>query len=212
MPGLLYAQIRQRYAEQRLLPLAQVPEEVRRQEPAFANLPLMQFLSPTFLVQAGPRVVSVVTKPNDYPGWSIIASELQWFLDRLDRAGIVGEGERLGVRYIDFFPLDIFSNLHLELRVGGEALHDQERQITTVFRQGPLTMRLRVSNSAIVASPSGEPRRGSVLDVDAWFGALDFDVFTGGLERFDEAHLAIKRLFFGLLRADYLGTLNPIYK
>jgi hypothetical protein len=52
MPGLLYAQIREPYNEQRSLPLAQLPEEVRRQESAFANLPLIQFLSPNFLVQA----------------------------------------------------------------------------------------------------------------------------------------------------------------
>jgi uncharacterized protein (TIGR04255 family) len=171
----------------------------------------MQFLSPDFLIQLGPRVVSLVTKPNAYPGWSAIESELGWMLTRLERAGIVDEGERLGVRYIDFFPLDLFPNLQLEIRVADAPLKDEERQMTTVFRQQSLTLRLMVTNSAIVTSASGEPRRGSVLDIDAWFGALDFDVFADGLQRFDSAHLSIKRLFFGLLRPDYLSKLNPIY-
>lgn len=212
MPGLLYAHLRDRYNEQRQLPLAQVPEEIRRQEPAFANLPLMQFLGTNFLVQLGPRVMSLVTKPNAYPGWPTIESELRWVLERLSAAGIVEEGERLGVRYIDFFPLDLFPQLQLDLRVLGEPLKDEERQVTTVFRQGNLTLRLMVTNSAIVTSAAGEPRRGSILDVDAWFGALDFDLFENGLQRFDSAHLAIKRLFFGLLRPDYLSKLNPTYQ
>ena len=212
MPGLLYAQIRERYADQKQLPLAQVPDEIRRKEPALTNLPLMQFLSSKFLVQLGPRVVSLVTKPNEYPGWTAIETELRWVLDRVAKAGIVSEGERLGVRYIDFFPSNVFPNLHLELRVGGTPLSDEERQITTVFRRETLTIRLLVTNSAIVGNAGGEPRRGSVLDIDAWFGPLDFDAFTDGLQRFDEAHLAIKRLFFGLLRADYLTTLSPAYE
>ena len=189
-----------------------MPDEVRRQEAAFANLPLMQFLSPNFLIQLGPRVASVVTKPNDYPGWPAITDELRWVFERVKAAGIVAEGERLGVRYIDFFPADIFPHLLLEFRAAGEALRDQERQVTTVIRHGQLTIRLMATNSAIVTSADGEPRRGSILDVDAWFSALDFDVFANGLQRFDEAHLAIKRLFFGLLRAEYLATLNPVYQ
>jgi uncharacterized protein (TIGR04255 family) len=211
MPGLLYAQIREKYREQRQLPIASLPEEMRRQDPALARLPLMQFLGGDFLIQLGARVVSLVTKPNAYPGWAAIETELRWMLERLQGAGFVNEGERLGVRYIDFMAEDVFQNLILGLQVAGQALAGVQADVTTVFSREPLTIRLQVANGAIVARPSG-PQRGSVLDLDAWFGALDFGVFSNSMNRFSEAHCAIKKLFFGLLRPEYLAKLNPVYE
>src|SRR5207247_1518529 len=121
------------------------------------------------------------------------------------------EGERLGVRYIDFFQGDVFPNLLLELRAGDRPLKDEERQVTTVVKYAELAMRLLVSNSAIVTAADGGPRRGSILDVDAWYGPLEFQLFDNVMERFKEAHLAIKRVFFGLLKPAFLVTFNPVY-
>jgi uncharacterized protein (TIGR04255 family) len=211
MPGLLYAQIRQKYCEQKQLPIAHMPEEIRRQDPVMARLPLMQFLGSGFLIQLGPRVVSLVTKPNAYPGWTAIEGELQWTLERLQATGFVSEAERLGVRYIDFFSEDVFQSVVLGLHVEQRPLGGVEADVATVFRRGLLTMRLRLANGAIVARPAG-PQRGSVLDMDAWFGALDFDVFNNGLSRFAEAHRTIKEVFFGLLRPECLATLHPEYE
>lgn len=211
MPGLLYAQIRERYHAQRQLPVAGVPEEVRRQDPALARLPLMQFLGSDFLIQLGARVISLVTKTNAYPGWGRIEAELRWMLERLQAAGFVSEGERLGVRYVDFLAEDVFQNLILGLQVGGQPLAGIQADVTTIFSRKPLTIRLQVANGAIVARPSG-PQPGSILDVDAWFGALDFQVFGNSLTRFGEAHQAIKQMFFGLLRPEYLAKLAPVYE
>ncbi len=210
LPGLLYAQVRERYREQKALPLAELPEEMRRHDPALAHLPLLQFISSDFLIQLGPRVVGLATRANAYPGWPRIEEELRWLLPCIKAAGFVSEGERLGVRYIDFFAHDIFPHLHLDLTLAGKSLGDAEQRVSTVLRDEALTIRLAVTNSAFVGQRE-DVKRGSVLDVDAWFAAPDFDLFTNGIERFSEAHLAIKRLFFGLLREEFLNTLHPRY-
>jgi uncharacterized protein (TIGR04255 family) len=211
MPGLLFAQIREKYPEQKTLAVAQMPEELRRQEPALQHLPLIQFLSDTFLIQLGPRVVSLVTKPNTYPGWSAIEQELKWLLERLKAAGFVGETERLSARYIDFFGGDVFTALRLGLQINDKPLQGMQTDVTTVLRRGSLAIRLQVTNGAIVSTKEG-PKSGSVLDVDAWFGPLDVDLFGNGLARFDEAHQAIKGLFFGLIKPELLAKLNPAYE
>ena len=38
------------------------------------------------------------------------------------------------------------------------------------------------------------------------------DLFGNGLARFDEAHQAIKGLFFGLIKPELLTKLNPTYE
>src|SRR5437588_8667299 len=66
IPGLLYAQIREKYPEQKNLPLAQVPEEFRRQDAALQYLPLLQFLSKDFLIQLGAGALR--RSPRHYQG------------------------------------------------------------------------------------------------------------------------------------------------
>lgn len=211
MPGLLFAQIRNRYPEQKSLPVSQMPEEMRRQDPNLIILPLMQFLSESFLIQLGPRVVSLVTKPNAYPGWQAIEKELKWLLERLKEAGFVAETERISARYVDFFQGDVFKAFRLGLQINDKPLRGAQTDITTFLKRGSLSVRLQATNAAIVATKDG-PTAGSVLDIDAWFGPLDADIFGNGLERFAEAHYAIKGMFFGLIKPGFLSKLNPAYE
>ncbi len=210
MPGLLFARIRERYPDQRELPLAQMPEAIRRQDPALQPLPLMQFLGQAFIVQLGPRVISLVTKMGLYPGWPAIRTELEWLLAQLQASGLVRETERLGVRYIDFFTGDIFPGLRLGVQVNDQPLVGAQTEVTTVLRLGDVALRLQVTNGAIANTQAGH-QSGSVLDMDAWFGPLEADVFGNGLARFEEAHQVIKAVFFGLLRPELLTKLNPVY-
>ncbi|MGA2659612.1 MAG: TIGR04255 family protein, partial [Verrucomicrobiota bacterium] len=149
--------------------------------------------------------------PNTYPGWSAIQQELRWLLQQIKAAGFVGETERLSSRYIDFFAGDIFTALRLGLQINDQPLRGTQADVTTFFRRDALSIRLQVTNGAIVATKEG-PTPGSVLDVDAWFGPLDVDLFGNGLARFAEAHHAIKGLFFGLIKPELLHKLNPTYE
>ena len=209
LPGLLYGQIRDRFKEQVNLPLLQVPESLRAQDPALTHLPLLQFRGERFIVQLGPRVVSLVTKPRDYPGWPAIREELGWLVARVQAAGFVRETERIGVRYIDFFSGDIFPHLRIGVQVDGQPLREAQ-DLTTVLRFDRSSARLQVTNGAIVGTAAG-PQVGSVLDIDGWVGPADADLFGQGLDRFTDLHGTVKRLFFGLLKPDYLNQLNPVY-
>lgn len=211
LPGLLFAQIRERYPEQKDLPLAQFADEIRRHEPAFTYQPLVQFLSRDFLIQFGPRVVSLVTKPNQYPGWAAVEKEMTWLLTQLQTISFVAEGERLGVRYINFFRFDIFEKLLIEVNTAGKRLAGAELSVSTVLRSLPLTARLQVANSAILGT-GNDAKHGSVLDIDVWAGSLDFDVFQNDLATFAKAHLLEKQIFFGLLKPEFLTNLNPVYE
>lgn len=210
MPGLIYKLIGERYPDQLELPLAQLNEAFRRQDPALQNLPLYQFAGSEFLIQIGPKVVSLNTKVGTYPGWTKIRGELEWLLGQLKCSGLVSEIERLGVRYIDLLPGDIFTGLKLGLHLDGKPILGVQTGVTVIFHRGMIAMRLQVTNDAIANLPDG-PKAGSILDMDAWFGPLDVDLFENGLQRFDEAHAAIKGVFFGLLRGELLATMNPVY-
>lgn len=210
LPGLLYAKIRDRYPEQKDLALADMPEEMRRQQVAFANLPHMQFLGADFLIQFGPRVISLVTKPNKYPGWAALEKEMTWLLARLKECGFISEGERLGVRYVNFLHQNVFDQLILGVCVGQQPLTSGETAVTSVLRKKPFSARLHVANSVLLGDEA-EVRKGSVLDIDVWLGALDFDLFEDGIAKINDAHRFEKEIFFGLLKPEFLASLNPEY-
>ncbi len=210
LPGLLFARIRERYPEQKDLPLARVDEEIRRLDPAFTYQPLIQFFGSDFLIQFGPRVVGLATKPNAYPGWAAVEEEIVWLLDILRGLEFIREGERLGVRYINFFAFDVFDKLLLEISAAGKRLGKGELSIATVLRHSPFTARLQAANSAILGT-GNDAKIGSVVDLDVWLGSLDFEIFQNSLARFQEAHEFEKQIFFGLLTPEFLHTLNPVY-
>ncbi len=210
MPGLLYAQIRDHYPTQKRLPLADFPDELRRQDAAMQHLPLLQFHGEGFLVQLGPRCLSLVTQPNAYPGWDAIRDELEWLVPRLQEAAFVAETERIGVRYIDFFSENIFEVLQVQLRLGDDFATLPQTDVTTILKHDAMTIRLHASNAAMLGN-GPDIRQGSVLDVDCWFGALDSDCFQNGITRFSDAHGTIKGLFFGLMKTEFLATLDPQY-
>src|SRR5262249_16099385 len=102
LPGCLFTHIPTRYPHQKELPLAQMPQEMLRQQTSLPYQPLVQFLGDHFSIQFGPLVVSLATKANHYPGWQAVEDELKWLLHQLQQIRFVAEGERLGVRYINF--------------------------------------------------------------------------------------------------------------
>lgn len=209
LPGLLFTLIKGRYPKMEKLPIASMPEEIFRNDPSLTYTPRMRFVGDEFVVQFGPRVVSLLTR-GEYPGWNRVQSELVWLLDKLQRAGFIHEGERLGMRYIDFFGCDIFSRLVLDVRSDGQNVSGVEMNFATVFRRGDLTARLVLNNGAMV-NRGNEAVSGSILDLDVWLEASEFDVFGNAAMRFEEAHRCNKEIFFGLLKTDFLDSLAPEY-
>ena len=53
-------QIRDRYPDKRNLPLSQISEVIRRSNVDLVYKPLLQFVGKRFMIQLGPRVVSLV--------------------------------------------------------------------------------------------------------------------------------------------------------
>ncbi|MCX6874023.1 MAG: TIGR04255 family protein [Verrucomicrobia bacterium] len=207
LPGLLVTQIKERYPKSEKLPIAEMPEELLRNDPALTYAPRIRFIGEGFVIQFGPRVVSLLTR-GEYPGWPRIREELAWLLERIKLAGFIHEGERLGMRYIDFFEGDIFSQLVLDIRSDGQPISGVEMNFATVFRRGDLTARLVLNNGAMVTREN-QVVPGSILDLDVWLEASGFDVFGDAAERFEEAHRCNKEIFFGLLKTDFLDSLVP---
>lgn len=210
MPGMFHPLIRERYPEQQELPLASLPDDLRSRDPAFTWQPLLQYGGANLNVQFGPRVLSLVTHSHHYPGWKTLEEELSWLFGRLEQSGIISETERIGLRYVDFFESDVWPMLDMGVRIAGETLTSGELSTTVVMRHPECQVRLQVSNGAFFQAASGV-KRGSVLDLDVWHLGGDGSLFSDGLDRVRRLHQTSKEVFFGLLKPEFLNSLNPEY-
>ncbi|MAS97244.1 MAG: hypothetical protein CMO55_28975 [Verrucomicrobiales bacterium] len=210
IPGLLFPKIRDKYGRPEPLPLSNLPDEIRKSEPRFSHKPLSKFVGKEFEIHLGPRVISLRSNEN-YPGWNRVRNEIEWLISQIESADFVDEGERLGMRYIDFFEGDLFQNLVIETNCAGVPMTGTEMNLTTVFNREDFLSRLTLNNSVFVET-KGEARTGSILDLDVSLSASKFDLFENGLDKFDDAHRLNKEVFFGLLKEEFLQTLNPEFE
>jgi uncharacterized protein (TIGR04255 family) len=209
LPGLLFQRIREKYSESKDLPLAKIPEELRRSEPNFSHLPLVSFDAGGYSIRLGPQVIALHSL-GEYPGWTSIHAEMTWLVEQIREVGFFGEGSRLGMRYIDFFQGDIFPNLRIRPVCADDGVTGIETSMTFAFEREEFGARLILNNS-VSAEIGGEPRTGSVFDLDLSLNAGQFDLFENGLARFEDAHRINKEIFFGLLSPEFLSTLSPEY-
>ena len=210
MPGLIEPKLRERYPQVSELPLNQFPEQFRIQDASFTYQPLLQYSGPEFLIRFGPRVLSLIAHTHRYPGWLHFREELDWLWAQAAAAGFVQEGERLGVRYVDFFDEDIFSNVVLGVAVAGRGIAGFEQNFSIVIPWERALARLLLANSVFL-KVGAEPRRGSVLDLDVWIRLSAESVFEDLAKQVEHLHEVNKTLFFGLLKPEFLSRLNPAY-
>ncbi len=206
LPGLLFSNIRERYQEPKNLRLMQIPEDIRNNNYEFIQLPLIGFKGTKFIVLLGPRVVTLKIANNTYPGWKAVEEEIIWLLDRLEKSGFIKEGQYLRVTYINFFEMNIFPHLCLDLNIHKKPYTSNSLSIGTHFEKSPFFASFNACNTINYGT-----QHGSSLDVKVWVNALDFDLFKNGLLRFKEGCQLEKEIFFGLLKPEFLKTLNPEY-
>lgn len=210
LPGLLSPRLRERYPQESELPLAKIPESIRQQEANFSYQPLLQYDGPNFLIRFGPRVLTLITRTHNYPGWERFREELTWLWGEAGAAGFVQEGERLAVRYVDFFAEDIFSLVVLNVSVAGHDFPASEQSVSAILPWEDSTARLVLANGAFL-NDGRETRRGSILELDVWQRLASEDVFSDASAQVEKLHAVNKKLFFGLLKPEFLATLNPVY-
>lgn len=215
--GLIYDVLREDYPDKvEKLPILQLPEQLREQDPGLKFKPHYKIENARFIVQIGPDVLTVSSK-TPYPGWDVFESQVFYILEKVIKKGIVTKVTRLGHRYINFLLGDILPGLNIEFSVCNSLYSTSETTIRTEIRDGEFINTLQLSNS-VTLEKDNELMHGSIIDIDTYRSFKDLS-FTDSYEEYIDAykgniniaHKTGKRLFFSLLKEDLLDSLNPIY-
>lgn len=207
--GIVYQTLKKDYPKVEELPIAALPSQMRNADKDLWFQPHYRLISSTSTVLVGPKTIAVGMH-GEYPGWVSLSATMKNVLREFNTAAIVKQPVRFGLRYISFFPFDIYPKLQLKISVNEESWDGEETFFKTVLARGGCKSLLQVGKGLALVGKPGET--GSVIDIDT------FTTETGGeflsvLDKFlESAHQSQKELFFTLLKQEFLQSLNPVYE
>ncbi len=203
--GLLYQALHNEFPNVENLPILQIPEQIRNIDPNLRFKPHYKIFDENYALQIGPDVISIASFPK-YNGWEKFSERIFNILNKIEKTGVIKNVLRLGIRYINFFELDIFKNINLNIEINNETINYQSTVIRTEFNKERFTSTLQVANNV-----SHEERYGSIIDIDTVF-SLNLDNFFSEKELIiNQGHQIEKQLFFSILKDSFIENLKPEY-
>ena len=209
--GIVYKEFENDYkGGMKELPILQIPGEIRREDKNLKHHPHYVLLSPDekYLFGVGPRVISL-TRNEPYEGWGSFRDKLEAIVGRVKKLKIVKGYQRVGIRYVDGFDINILDEVNLDFSIAEENFKDKKTNIKSNVSLGKYTSTIRLNNDVKV-SRGGEEFMGSWLDIDTYQDSPSpsDDV----LNLIEEGHDIEKKLFFTMLKDSFVKSkLNPEY-
>lgn len=196
-----------------ILPIVEegnVPQDLKNQDENFRYLPDFTFKNDDFLLSFSTRSVSF-ENISEYKLWPTYFSFVKECLTEIFKMNFISTVERCGVRYGSV--LNGVSSPELALKEvpkieinGVSSILDAFR---AVFRKQENILYLQISPNAKIQK-NDIVKHGLYIDIDASFTRsimANNDVF--GI--FEKLHYEQKELFFGILKDEFIQTLNPQY-
>ncbi|WP_296618868.1 TIGR04255 family protein [Marivirga sp.] len=203
--GMIYNVLRTDFPKTENLPILQLPEAVRTNDPNFKFKPHYKISNERFVIQIGPDVLTISSFP-EYSGWEEFSKQIFDILNRVNNVGVIESVTRIGIRYINFFAHDIFNDIELKVSIGNDDIAYKNTIIRTEIEHESYKSSLQVANNA-----NHDNRLGSIIDIDTFTTSNLLEFFKNKDKIISEGHLKEKELFFSLLKDEFLNSLNPIY-
>jgi len=171
--------------------------------------PHYKLIHDNYILQIGPNVLSVVNT-NDYVGWDNFATKIKETIQRVHKLGVIKNFIRLGIRYINFFELDIYENINLKILLSNKPFNSEQLTFRSTIKSGKFLINLQILNNGNI-SVKKVAKVGSIIDIDTYIQSESTINFENIAELLEEGHNEEKQLFFNLLKNDFLKNLNPEY-
>jgi uncharacterized protein (TIGR04255 family) len=208
--GIIYQAFKDEFSEKvENLPILQLPQPIRSMDPALKYQPYYKLIGGNLILQVGPRVTSL-SNVKDYIGWETFSPRIKETFSKLEKLKIIKSVEKLGIRYINFFKLDILDNINLRIVMNDEPLKALQTTLKTEIQEDSFVNILQIANKA-KATIQNKAITGSVIDIDTVSTDIGETFFERMENLLEKGHNIEKKLFFSLLKKEFLSTLNPEY-
>lgn len=217
LPGLMYSKLRNRYGNVLPLPILQLPQALREQDPGLkyqATHRLDSGDGRALLIGNHVLAVSVV---RHYPGWDTFKPVIEESLKALNEVAVVSKLIRTSIKYVNCVPTTHVPRdleaLDLQLTVGGITPQDGGFSLRFEHRADDLIsiVEIQPKAEALVRSTS-EVVKGILLAVDVICENPPDNLLDMPSPTLNAIHQREKDMFFAVLTKETAATLGPVWK
>lgn len=153
---------------------------------------------------------------NSYIGWGNYSNYINEVLTEISKTNYLTRFSRIGIRYIsEFANIDIFEKIKIKVDIpfAENKVSNSSHRMTLI--EGDITKTINIASKI----PANTNLTGEMEYVN-YISLLDIDVVKKNLsvndisilwDEINNVHTIEKEIFFGLLREEFLQTLNPQY-
>jgi uncharacterized protein (TIGR04255 family) len=191
------------------LPILEIPESMRAVDPNLLYAPYYHAKIGELTIQLGGRMIAL-SSPMPYIGWNAFRPQIRDIIEKIIGTGVISQVKRVAIRTVNFFEIDILENSKFSVDTP-ILFNNKQYHYTDHYERDGLIIKTTIANKAIRQVSSTENIEGSIIDIDSYIETpigIDLDIM---LSNIDKAHTEGKNIFFDLLDADFMGTLEPVY-
>ncbi|MDB5168868.1 MAG: hypothetical protein JWO41_224 [Candidatus Saccharibacteria bacterium] len=205
--GILYQNFSDDFHSIENLPMLQVPEEIRKQNPDLARQPNYRINGHDFTLSLGEGVMYIGCyidrREKFYPGWDKFGSFANKVTSYCIEDGIFGSVSKVGVRYINFFEESgLFDKTKIDLKVAGSTIVDPKSNIYFEHNEDNKNLKVQLAGEANVNSPNLGSLKGAVMDISSSKeGQIEKSEVASLI---DSLHTFVEDHFFDIMKPDAL--------
>lgn len=212
LPGLLYSQMKADYPDVIPLPMANIPRQIRDQNPDLLYQASHRLRGTHHSISVGDRVVSLSS--TDYPGWNRFKEMVESVIRGVESTGLFKNVERFSFRYINVIEAPETDRqlplLNVRIELTGSAPIERGFLLRVERDEGKFTTVIQITpNSKATIPIIGKTVSGLLIDVDTLSVGLGNEFSTNRSFLLEEAHSVVKRTFFSLLSPSTIEKMGP---
>lgn len=211
----LYEKIKDRYAKPQMFPVAQIPQDVRKQNPNFKSVLLYAINSKdnNISIGCGDGVLNITLLNFSYDTWDKLFEQFKTIYELLeDNIPVI---KRVGVRYINVIDKEYVNpdNFTFKFTVRDETLLNTPLVSIFEFDIDGKKAKVNISNKARYQyfEDGEEKNKNDVLIID--IDVIDEkDIQNSELgQATKDCHTSLKKIFFGLCSEKFINDdLHPV--
>ncbi|MHB1052005.1 MAG: TIGR04255 family protein [Thiobacillus sp.] len=219
IPGILFGRLGAGKTPLKIerLAAAQIPESIRKADPALRYSPLLSLDWGQFNILVGDENVALSCK-LPYPRWVAFKEAIMQVVREIAESGVIQGIDRYSMKYVDMLPLAALgqqvSALNWNVSLGNHQLTQEIANLRIEIPREEFLHLVTIQTGAFVVL-SDQKQEGVVVDVDTVCKVLAADVpgFVDELAgRLDRIHLANKTMFFECITPETEQLLEPEYE
>lgn len=187
------------------LPILEMPESMRAVDPNLLYAPYYHAKIGKLTIQFGGRMIAL-SSPMPYIGWDVFRPQINDIIEKIIGTDVISQVKRVAIRTVNFFEVDILENSKFSVDTP-ISFNNKQYHYTNHYEEGSLIIKTTIANKATTT----ESIEGSIIDIDSYIDTpidANLDIMLANI---DKAHTEGKSVFFDLLNADFMETLEPVY-